>query len=1005
MAGTDNIPVDIEFVFKNLNAGKEAQKIKKEIIDVGATTDKVSEQVEANFTEAFTKASAEAAKMNSSFRAGAAGVNQFTRSNNQLSYSIQQVARELPNLAISPQLFIMAISNNLPILQDQLRKTRLENDALRASGVKTVPVFKQVISSILSWQTALVAIITLFTVFGPEIFKAAKNLFSFGEAAKFTKKEQQKLTGEIQKESLALNQLIGKIKNTNTGTKDRAKAIKQVNDKYGDYLDNLLTEKSTLQDIETAQKNATKALIADISIKQNREKLNEIFAGISDNFGKNFSGFIEKFGQTYGVDRISDFVTAINDAVDEQIKTGGGKIERGILEYSNIAKKVYDEFIAEISQKTGYLEYSFKDFQDSFLDFAEFKADKSVFINTLQGMIDSYQGILDGLKTNDKGRTVDVINQEIAALQKLQKEQAKTASEYKNYKNQIDALVKERAAITGEKTGDNNYDEYVNQLKAKEQEYLNYSAALRQYGKEWADSHYELLLKDGASFKKYLENQVTQFKDSRDRMIAIAATAQNAGISLFQNELKPVKAKKSNGIQTSGTMLDTKQLADLTGWYKKLEAQLKKLNKEAKNENMQQVGDGLLDTAYLLDDISGRIGEIDGELGDVIGQMAQVAQDMGNLLTGIATGNPFQAIAGGVGLLTDVYNIFGSPDELSQAVFDRYEALMSTMDDVISKQKELLETMAGSDAVEASEAAIAIINKQIEATQNLGKEYLNSGAGWFSHSHGVELRDDLKKYSSDLRKLGIDFDSLGGRMTGLFELTADKLELIKTELPELWATLDEKTREYLDSIIDSADEIQEINNVLNEQLTNLTFDSARQSLKDLLLDANATMADISDNFQDYMKQAIVGVIIDSTLKDRIQQWYDAFAAAMSNDILTETEKADLQELYESIYQDAAAYRDAAFEAAGIEPDAGGYDAAQGISRSLTEETGSLLVGQFMSIRTDIKSILAAVAQDDEIVQQRLAYLKTIASNTAHNARLVTIEQELKTMNKTLESKL
>src|SRR5690606_32965529 len=104
---------------------------------------------------------------------------------------------------------------------------------------------------------------------------------------------------------------------------------------------------------------------------------------ITDKFDKEFNKFINKFGEVYGTDRIPEFVIAINDAIDKKIKEGGGQVERGILEYSNIAKNVYDDFVKAISQKTGYLQYGFDEFQDAFLDFAEFKAEKSGFINQL----------------------------------------------------------------------------------------------------------------------------------------------------------------------------------------------------------------------------------------------------------------------------------------------------------------------------------------------------------------------------------------------------------------------------------------------------------------------------------------------------------------------------------------------------------------------------------------------------------------------------------------------
>lgn len=75
------------------------------------------------------------------------------RTYNGLNMSIQQLARELPVLSMGPQMFFMAISNNLPIFTDELARARREYEMLTASGQKATPVWKQVLSSIGSFQT------------------------------------------------------------------------------------------------------------------------------------------------------------------------------------------------------------------------------------------------------------------------------------------------------------------------------------------------------------------------------------------------------------------------------------------------------------------------------------------------------------------------------------------------------------------------------------------------------------------------------------------------------------------------------------------------------------------------------------------------------------------------------------------------------------------------------------------------------------------------------------
>lgn len=94
-----------------------------------------------------------------------------------LQFQVQQVARELPSLTMSLQQFFLAISNNLPMLIDEVHRARIANEALLASGQKGVPVWKQLLKSIVSWQTALVVGITLVTAYGKEIGNFFSQLF------------------------------------------------------------------------------------------------------------------------------------------------------------------------------------------------------------------------------------------------------------------------------------------------------------------------------------------------------------------------------------------------------------------------------------------------------------------------------------------------------------------------------------------------------------------------------------------------------------------------------------------------------------------------------------------------------------------------------------------------------------------------------------------------------------------------------------------------------------
>ena len=88
-----------------------------------------------------------------------------------LGASINQITREMPAFAFSLNTGFMAISNNIPMLADQINMLNQRNKELRENGEKTTPVLKTILGSVLSWQTALSVGVTLLTVYGGKIIE------------------------------------------------------------------------------------------------------------------------------------------------------------------------------------------------------------------------------------------------------------------------------------------------------------------------------------------------------------------------------------------------------------------------------------------------------------------------------------------------------------------------------------------------------------------------------------------------------------------------------------------------------------------------------------------------------------------------------------------------------------------------------------------------------------------------------------------------------------------
>lgn len=125
--------------------------------------------------------------------------NYLGRSYNGLNMSLQQIIRELPNASMGFGMFTLAISNNIPILADQIKMAKEAAKAQKEMGQETTPVWKQLMKSFFSWQTALILGVTLLTVYGKEIGEWAKQLFTGQRAAISTADATEKLNEALEK--------------------------------------------------------------------------------------------------------------------------------------------------------------------------------------------------------------------------------------------------------------------------------------------------------------------------------------------------------------------------------------------------------------------------------------------------------------------------------------------------------------------------------------------------------------------------------------------------------------------------------------------------------------------------------------------------------------------------------------------------------------------------------------------------------------------------------------
>lgn len=224
-------------------------------------------------------------------------VGNYASGFNMLGFQIQQVARELPSLAYGPQIFFSAISNNLPMLADEIARAKKSVDELKKAGQTFTPVWKQIASSIFSWQTLLVAGVTVLTLYGKEITNWVASLFKGkttidASAAALERFNSAMAQGSVsaQSELTKLNLLYRAATDLSKPYEERAEAVKKLQDIYPAYFGNMAAEQVMVGNAVGAYENLRDVIIEVAEAKAAQELITEDAKSLK---------LIEKTGDAY----------------------------------------------------------------------------------------------------------------------------------------------------------------------------------------------------------------------------------------------------------------------------------------------------------------------------------------------------------------------------------------------------------------------------------------------------------------------------------------------------------------------------------------------------------------------------------------------------------------------------------------------------------------------------------------------------------------------------------
>ncbi len=998
---------------------------------------------------------------------------------NNVRMSMQQIARELPSLAMGPQMFFLAISNNIPMFTDALASARKEYEALTDAGKKATPVWKQVLSSLFSWQTAMSALITLSVVYGKEIGGWVKSLFGVKDAALSAAKAQEKVdesfrssSRDVAEQVTLVMSLSERWKELGDNMADKKQFITENKKEFGKLgvevgnvndAENLLVDNTDVfigamilrAEATAAFKLATeqteKALKKQNEIEERRKKGPTFWDKFRANFFSSASG-----SATYT--RQADAPTA-----EQLSENATSALEEEQKAAEDTAKSYMDLFLARTKEWKERLKSagikeddggknkdtgkSARDYQDELAD-ARIRAQQKLEaarISVMQEGIRKRQALarqeLDeslaqidkeerdtlkkmdeaekkrGVKSTPEERQAvrdNASQQRLVAYQQYAKEfytadkewQEKDLQSWIDYNKEYGTYQQKRLAIMREytlkssKEGLNGNDkrmlarqrdEALSELDFNElKNTINWDVIFGNLDKvtkkELQKVKRQIVsFRNSPEFKKNATPEQIQVIEEAIGKID-SEVIEKGG--LFGNLTESIREYSEAVDELTAAQRDYDEAVRQYGADSaEAEAARKKRNKAEAGErnagnNLEASKDKAVRNITAVADAMNTLGEADMSLssfGSAVGSLVDTLSASGSKIGGIIAailaileqigqkglegfvGNILESVMHAAGGLWDsigrlfgvkgLGGIFKGADYSGyNEMVDQYNRLNEIWDELIDKKKEYIETSYGTEAQKVGEEALALQQTAIDSYRILGRERLNSGASTGSHSIGVRQRKWMSSedWAAAGAALGEDFYRYGigeGRMTGLFDLSVEQLEKLKSEAPTFWAKLDDDVRNYLDKIIDGSEKLGDIQIQIKEQLTQISFDNVRDAFYDTLLDMESGAEDFSEDFSGYLQKAILKTSMSKVYDKRLQEWYDKFANYNKEGGIDTGEYKDLQQEWNDIVKDALEERDSLKDIFGWTSSSSSSQSGRaGTVTSMTEETAGRLEG-------------------------------------------------------------
>ena len=460
----------------------------------------------------------------------------------------------------------------------------------------------------------------------------------------------------------------------------------------------------------------------------------------------------------------------------------------------------------------------------------------------------------------------------------------------------------------------------------------------------------------------------------------------------------------------SGTL--GKSLSNMSGLLGKAGSALSKFSSTLGGATGEIVGAVL----GLLDLLKDGFGSIFADLSDLM--FGAVNGILDDILSGGIIMKPLKSVVDGVSNILNTITFGG----LNSWLGGNDKDVMKTVNRLTDSNKYLQESIdrlrerigdesntAGQTLdyyITAKDAEEQWRENQQEIIKNLASAWTNSGYGFLGlggkgsfNGHAPDSNwSGWDTFNETLKNFG--FDTIINSIGDFWNLTPEQMELLRDNNPKEWQKLfdsdgHKNPLEAVEEYIEHAGELEELTNVLNENLTKISFDSLYDNFIDTLMDMDASAEDFADNMSEYFMRAALSDKVGEMFKTRLNEWYNAFALAMKDGNLDDDELKNLRDDYENIVKDAMAERDDLANAIGYTSSDNEQQSASSKGfKTMSQDTANELNGRFTALYESNLRIETAEQQQTVAITELKG---NISALTAQAVGIYNIADETRTI--------